>query len=174
MCSKICIWKRVFEKVYLGKLMSGHLLSLSRCLLNCKKENRGEYLLKILESQYAKIAKPKFIQNIWIWQYLLKILESQYAKIGKPKLIQNIQIWQYLLKIFESQYAKIVKPKLIWLTRTPQSQKLKRGVGPLGSWSWQGGEKVEIKESGKVDWEHTGNALSVQTQIYSPVLELVH
>ena len=148
MCSKICIWKRVFEKVYLGKLMSGHLLSLSRCLLNCKKENRGEYLLKILE--------------------------SQYAKIGKPKLIQNIQIWQYLLKIFESQYAKIVKPKLIWLTRTPQSQKLKRGVGPLGSWSWQGGEKVEIKESGKVDWEHTGNALSVQTQIYSPVLELVH
>ena len=24
--------------------MSGHLLSLSRCLLNCKKENRGEYL----------------------------------------------------------------------------------------------------------------------------------
>ena len=30
--------------VYFGKLMSGHLLSLSRCLLNCKKENRAEYL----------------------------------------------------------------------------------------------------------------------------------
>ena len=59
-----CIWESVFEKVYLGKLMSGHLLSLSRCLLNCKKENRGEYLLKILESQYAKIGKPKLIQNI--------------------------------------------------------------------------------------------------------------
>ena len=47
------------EGVYFGKLMSGHLLSLSRCLLNCKKENRGEYLdeylLKILESPSAKI-----------------------------------------------------------------------------------------------------------------------
>ena len=48
--------------------------------------------------------------------------------------------------------------------------------------SWQevnGGEKVEIKESGKVDWEHIGNALqlwvhSVPTQIYSSVLKLVH
>ena len=38
-----------------------------------------------------------------------------------------------------------------------------------------GGEKVEIKESGKVDWEHIGNALgAVPTQIYSSVLELVH
>ena len=39
--------------------MLGHPLSLSRCLLDCKKENRGEYLdeylLKILESPSAKI-----------------------------------------------------------------------------------------------------------------------
>lgn len=43
----------------MGKLMLGHPLSLSRCLLDCKKENRGEYLdeylLKILESPSAKI-----------------------------------------------------------------------------------------------------------------------
>ena len=41
--------------VYFGKLMSGHLLSLSRCLLNCKKENRGEYL----EGIFAQILGPQ-------------------------------------------------------------------------------------------------------------------
>ena len=42
-----CIAEKELGGVYLGKLMSGHLLSLSRCLLNSKKENRGEYLERI-------------------------------------------------------------------------------------------------------------------------------
>ena len=83
--------------------MSGHLLSLSRCLLNCKKENRGEYLeeylLKILESQKAKITqKSQFIQlsqasHLWLTSHPSQKLKE---KKKEERIAQTWPFWQGL------------------------------------------------------------------------------
>ena len=130
--------------VYLGKLMSGHLLSLSRCLLNCKKENRGEYLEGI------------FAQNIGV------TIRQDSAKIANSSSSANPVICGW----------PVIPAKKTWGKKRKRKELPK--LGPFGK-GWMGGGRVEIKESGKVDWDHIENAGgAVPTQIYSSVLELVH
>ena len=90
--------------VYLGKLMSGHLLSLSRCLLNCKKENRGEYLEGIfaqnigvtIRQDSAKIANSSSSANPVICGWPVIPAKNSREKKEEERIAQTWPFWQGL------------------------------------------------------------------------------